>query len=104
LNRYKDGTTVRAQVQAVSFFTRSDGLKDLAQVRYLKIERPGGEGAEHVTQWIATVQYAFGEPSTDPRRRLLNPLGFRVVEFKAEPEVPLPAVAAGSTTLAGTLP
>ena len=100
LNRYKDGTAVRAQVQAVSFFTRSNGLKDLAQVRYLKAERPGGDGAERITQWIATLQYSYGEPSTDPKRRLLNPLGFKILEFKAEPEV-IPATPA---TVVAALP
>jgi type IV secretion system protein VirB8 len=106
LNRYKDGTTVRAQVQAVSFFTRANGLKDLAQVRYLKGERPGGEGGERLTQWIATIQYAYGEPSADPRRRLLNPLGFRILEFKIEPEVLAPSVpsAVAPTTVAGNVP
>ena len=104
LNRYKDGTTLRAQVQSVSFFARANGLKDLAQVRYLKVERPIGEGAEQGTQWIATIQYTYGEPSSDPNRRLLNPLGFRIVEFRAEPEVmaapSAPAVTA-RVTVAG---
>jgi type IV secretory pathway component VirB8 len=71
---------VRAQVQSVSFFARANGLKDLAQVRFLKSERASGSGAERLTQWIATVQYVYGEPSSDPKRRLLNPLGFRIVE------------------------
>jgi type IV secretion system protein VirB8 len=104
LNHYKDGTVIRAQVQAVSFFTRANGLKDLAQIRYLKIERPGGEGAEKPTQWIATVQYAYGESSSDPRRRLLNPLGFRILEFRSEPEVLTPAapIAASTTPVANT--
>ena len=43
LNVYKDGTTVRAEVTSVSFFKRSSGAADLAQVRYLKATRPGAE-------------------------------------------------------------
>ena len=106
LNRYKDGTAVRAQVQAVSFFSRSNGLQDLAQVRFLKAERPGGEGAERLTQWIATVQYTYGEASPDPTRRLLNPLGFRILEFKAEPEVitPTASTVASAAPVAGGAP
>jgi type IV secretion system protein VirB8 len=96
LNRYKDGTTIRVQVQSVSFFTRANGLKDLAQVRYLKAQRTG-EGAEQLFQWIATVQYGFGPPSEDPQRRSWNPLGFRVLEFNAEPEVPTPAASAANS-------
>lgn len=109
LNRYKDGTIVRAQVQSVSFFTRANGLKDLAQVRYLKGERTGGDGAERFTQWIATVQYAYGPPSEDAKRRAWNPLGFRVVDFRAEPEVitaaPTPSgPTAATSAVAGAAP
>lgn len=95
LNQYRDGTTVQAQVRSVSFFARANGLKDLAQVRFVRAERPNGSGAEHVTPWIATVQYLYGEPATDPKRRLLNPLGFRVVEFRVEPEAPSGADRSG---------
>jgi type IV secretion system protein VirB8 len=87
LNVYKDGTSVRAQVGAVSFFARSSGTEDLAQVRYLKSLRAGGTGQDQVTHWIATVQYVYGEPSKDPRIRRWNPLGFKVIDFRAEPEV-----------------
>ena len=40
LNVFKDGTTVRAQVTSVSFFTRSDGVADVAQVRYVNPKTP----------------------------------------------------------------
>jgi type IV secretion system protein VirB8 len=99
LNRYKDGTSIRAQVSAVSFFRRANAVEDLAQVRYTKAQRSGGSGHEQVTHWIATVQYAYSEPGKDPRTRRWNPLGFRIVEFRAEPEVlPSPAPAAASAT------
>ena len=46
LNLYKDGTTIRAQVTSVSFFTRADGVTDLAQVRYFKAKRQAGSAEE----------------------------------------------------------
>jgi type IV secretion system protein VirB8 len=88
LNVHKDGSTVRIQVEAVSFFQRASGVTDLAQVRYLKAERQGGGGDERISHWIATIQYAYTPPSRDPRVRRWNPLGFKVVELTAEPEVP----------------
>jgi type IV secretion system protein VirB8 len=92
LNVHKDGSTVRVQVGAVSFFQHASGVTDLAQVRYLKAERPGSGGEEHATHWIATIQYAYTAPSKDPGVRRWNPLGFKVVEFTTEPEVsPAPA-------------
>jgi type IV secretion system protein VirB8 len=87
LNLYKDGaTTIRVQVQSVSFFERGSGVGDLAQVRYLKAKRQG-TGAEQLSYWIATIQYAYGTPSKEPKTRRWNPLGFKIVEFSAEPEV-----------------
>jgi type IV secretion system protein VirB8 len=87
LNTYKDGTTVRARVVSVSFFRRANGLSDLAQVRYVKALRRAGSAQEEVTHWIATVQYAYAEPSKDTKTRAWNPLGFKVLDFHPEPEI-----------------
>jgi type IV secretion system protein VirB8 len=87
LNVYKDGTTVRAEVASLSFFKRANGISDLAQVRYVKAQRPAGGAEELLTHWIATIQYVYGEPSKDPKVRRWNPLGLKVVDFRAEPEV-----------------
>jgi type IV secretion system protein VirB8 len=87
LNLHKDGSTVRVQVEAVSFFQRGNGGNDLAQVRYLKAESQAKGADERISHWIATIQYAYTAPSKDPRVRRWNPLGFKVVELAAEPEV-----------------
>jgi type IV secretion system protein VirB8 len=81
----------------VSFFTRASGLSDLAQVRYLKAARQAGGGEETISHWIATVQYAYTNPAKDPQTRRWNPLGFKIVDFRPEPEV-LEVRAAGNTT------
>ena len=86
LNVHKDGSIVRAQVESVSFFQRGSGVTDLAQVRYVTAERSGNGADEHVSHWIATIQYAYAQPSRDPKVRRWNPLGFKVVEFTAEAE------------------
>jgi type IV secretion system protein VirB8 len=87
LNVHRDGSTVSVQIESVSFFRSASGVSDLAQVRYLRIERTAG-GAEHqITHWIATIQYAYTAPSQDPQVRGWNPLGFKVMQFMPEPEV-----------------
>ena len=91
---------IKVQVEAVSFFERASGVTDLAQVRYLKTERQGSGAAEHPSHWIATIQYAYGAPSRDPRVRRWNPLGFKVLELSTEPEA-LPEPAASKPALAG---
>jgi type IV secretion system protein VirB8 len=100
LNVYKDGTSVRAQVTSVSFFKRASGVGDLAQVRYIKAKRAPGAATEDTTHWIATLQYAYADPSSDPKIRGWNPLGFKIVDFKPEPEVLPDAVPATSALAA----
>jgi len=96
LNVHKDGSTVRVQVESVSFFQRASGVTDLAQVRYLKAERAGTGAEERTSHWIATIQYAYTHPAADPRVRRWNPLGFKVVELTTEPEVLAPPAAGRS--------
>lgn len=98
LNVYKDGSFVRAQVSSVSFFKRANGIADLAQVRYTKGKRQADGAGEQITHWIATIQYVYAGPSKDPRTRRWNPLGFKIVDFRPEPEV-LTAPAAPASTL-----
>jgi type IV secretion system protein VirB8 len=93
LNVNKDGSAVRAQVGAVSFFKRSTGVEDLAQVRYTKTRRGASNANDQVTHWIATIQYVYGEPSKDPKVRRWNPLGFKILEFRSEAET-LPSAPA----------
>jgi type IV secretion system protein VirB8 len=86
INVHKDGSTMRAQVESVSFLQRARGESDTAQVRYLKAERQAGAAQERLSHWIATIQYAYSEVPKDPRVRRWNPLGFKIVEFRTEPE------------------
>ena len=101
LNVYRDGSTLRAQVSSVSFFSRANGVSDLAQVRYLQTTRSAAGADAPATHWIATIQYAYGKPSSDPRTRLWNPLGFKVIDFHTEPEV-LPEAVPGATPAAAS--
>jgi type IV secretion system protein VirB8 len=98
LIRFRDGTTVRAQTQSISFIKRASGENDLAQVRFLTALRQGGTGAEQVAHWIATIQYTYVKPSSDEKQRTLNPLGFRILDYRKEPEVlEAPSTVAGVT-------
>jgi type IV secretion system protein VirB8 len=102
LNIHKDGSTVRVEVQSVSFFRRANGVEDLAQVRYIKAEHVASGAAERITHWIATVQYVYSAPSKDPKTRRWNPLGFKIVELGVEPEVlTTPSPGNSASTLVG---
>jgi len=85
LNVNRDGSVVRVQVTAVSFFKKQNGVAQLAQVRYIRARRTPG-GSEHLTHWIATIEYAWATPSSDAKARQWNPVGWRVTDFHTEPE------------------
>lgn len=102
LNRYADGTSVRAQVQSVSFLSRGAGGAELVQVRFLAAVQHGAGGDEERAHFVATLQVAFGQPSTDVRLRALNPLGFKVLEYRREPEVVESTIAAPVAVAAAT--
>lgn len=99
LNRFRDGTVIQTQVMSISFFTRGNGVADLAQVRYAKRRRNANGGEAERTQWIATVQYAYGEPSQDARSRRWNPLAFKIIDFRPEQEL-APKAPPGETSVA----
>lgn len=101
LNVHRDGSSVRAQVSAVSFFERASGVEDLAQVRYAKSRRTSASANDQVSHWIATIQYVYGDPPKDPSVRRWNPLGFKILQFRSEPETLLPEAAARATPASG---
>lgn len=102
LNLYRDGTTVEARVTSVSFFTRADGVTDVAQVRYVKAKRVAGSADETRTYWIASIRYTFTSAPSDPRMRRWNPLGFKVVDFRPEAEALPPREMKEAKTAGGT--
>lgn len=85
LNVHADGRAVRVRVTAVSFLQPGSGREDLVQVRFVRAT--GEPGAEETRPYVATLQYAYGEPAKDDRLRAANPLGFKVLEYRREPEV-----------------
>jgi type IV secretion system protein VirB8 len=90
LNRYADGSRVRVQVQAVSFLKQGQGSAPVLQVRFLTATQRSAGAAEEVALFVATLQVAYGPTSADVRLRALNPLGFKVLEYRREPEIATP--------------
>ena len=87
LNRYADGSRVLPQVQSVSFLKRAVGQPQLVQVRFIAAVQRSQGGAEELRHYLSTLQVMVGPASTDVRLRALNPLGFKVIEYRREAEV-----------------
>lgn len=86
LNVHRDGGTESVRIESVSFFARSSGGAELAQVRFARLTRASDDVPGSVTHWIASIEYRFGKPPEDPRSRAWNPLGFEVLDLRIEPE------------------
>jgi type IV secretion system protein VirB8 len=87
LNTHKDGSTVSVRIESVSFLESTPGTGDLAQVRFERRVRQADGARGPARHWIATLQYTFAHPPSDPRTRRWNPLGFEVLDLELEPEV-----------------
>ena len=94
LNVHADGSSVRVQVHSVSFLKPGSGREDLVQVRFARLT--GEPGNERESRYVATLQVAYAAPSKDDRLRALNPLGFKVLEYRREPEVLEAGAVAGA--------
>lgn len=87
----KEGTA-EVEVNSVSFI--ADGH---AQVRFTREAKLAGAQAPSVTQWIATVSYDYINPPMDQKARLINPVGFRVKDYRVDQDTtPDPHTTGGS--------
>jgi type IV secretion system protein VirB8 len=86
LNRYADGSRVTVQIRSIAFLKRDDS-GDIAQVRFRRSILPTAGAQERVDDWVATIGSTFAPPSEDLKTRTTNPLGFKVLEYRREPEV-----------------
>lgn len=87
LNRFADGSQVGVQVQSISFLRREQRGSDLVQVRFVTGTTRAGGTEEQTGHFVATLEATYAAPSADPRLRALNPLGFKIIEYRREPEV-----------------
>jgi type IV secretion system protein VirB8 len=58
---------------------------NVASVRFLKESRKGEE--TRVTHWVATLTFSYVNAPMSSADRLINPLGFLVSDYRADPEV-----------------
>lgn len=84
LEVFKDKAKLVAKVSSVAF------VGDLAQVRFTTEkqstsgENPDGSPTQ---QWIATIAFRFKSGLATEQQRLINPLGFKVLSYRVDPEV-----------------
>ena len=80
----KDKAKIIAKINAITF------IGDTAQIRFTtEKESISGENPDGspVQKWIATVAYLYDAGQMTEQQRLINPLGFKVVSYRVDPEV-----------------
>lgn len=79
LNVYQNYATVKTIIKSTSFIK-----PDVALVRYVKEIEQGGD--KSISNWAATITFTYTKASSKEKDREVNPLGFRVEEYRNDPE------------------
>ena len=79
-NIYGRTGTAKVTVKAISLIT-----KTVVSVRFLRTVAKGEE--TRTTHWVATLTFQYSNVPLSATDRLINPLGFVVSEYRADPEV-----------------
>jgi type IV secretion system protein VirB8 len=86
INTFPRGTVVQTRIKSVSPVG-----KDTAFVRFDTV-RTEHNGQSHVpAPWVATIRYQYSGEPMKLEDRFVNPLGFRVLSYRRDPEAPPPA-------------
>ncbi|MBZ7925761.1 virB8 family protein [Ensifer adhaerens] len=78
-NTYGRGATSRINIASISLIN-----PHVVSVRYMRTITRGEE--VRTTHWVATVTFSYMNAPMSSTDRLINPLGFAVSEYRADPE------------------
>lgn len=78
---YGSKGTVEIVVTSITFIG-----KNHAQVRFVRKEKRNVDSLPVETRWIATISYQYLNPPLKETERLINPVGFQVLDYRLDPE------------------
>lgn len=78
-NIYGRSATSRVNIVSISLINAT-----VASVRYMRTVTRGDD--LHTTHWVATLTFSYVNAPMSSTDRLVNPLGFVVSEYRADPE------------------
>lgn len=88
LNRYADGTSVTVDINSVTFLKSAPPYQ--IQVRFKQHHRQTRDDTSASAEgYVVTLSGEYQNVAQDPTVRALNPLGFKVLEYRKEPEIVL---------------
>ena len=74
-----DATSKRCDIASISLINQN-----VVSVRYLRTITRGDE--VRTSHWVATLTYSYANAPMSSTDRLVNPLGFVVSDYRADPE------------------
>ncbi|NNH33746.1 virB8 family protein, partial [Rhizobium sp. SEMIA 4085] len=78
-NIYGRSATARISIVSISLINAN-----VASVRYMRTNTRGDDVS--TTHWVATLTFSYVNAPMSSTDRLVNPLGFAVSEYRADPE------------------
>ncbi|WP_457587882.1 virB8 family protein [Ensifer canadensis] len=78
-NVYGRGSTAKITIKSISMINAN-----VVSVRYLMTITRGDD--VRTTHWVASITYSYINAAVSSTNRLVNPLGFVVSEYRADPE------------------
>lgn len=78
-NVYGRSSTAKITIKSISLINAN-----VVSVRYIRTVTRGED--VRTTHWVATITHAYTNAPTSSTDRLVNPLGFVVSEYRADPE------------------
>ncbi len=78
-NTYGRGATARIDIASISLINQN-----VVSVRYIRTITRGEE--VRTTHWVGSITYSYANAPMSSTDRLVNPLGFVVSEYRADPE------------------
>lgn len=78
-NTYGRSATARIRIASISLINQN-----VVSVRYMRTITRGDE--VRTTHWVATLTFSYVNAPMSSTDRLVNPLGFAVSEYRADPE------------------
>lgn len=78
-NAYGRGATAKINIASISLINQN-----VVSVRYMRTITRGDD--VRTTHWVATLTFSYATVPMSSTDRLVNPLGFAVSEYRADPE------------------
>ncbi|MEO5774434.1 MAG: type IV secretion system protein [Sphingomicrobium sp.] len=95
---YPRNAVIETRIKSVS-----PSGSDTAFVRFDTVRTDANGQAQPPSSWVAVIKYRYSGEPMKLEDRFVNPLGFRVISYRKDPEAPPPPASAVAAVAPGTV-